>query len=404
MTTHEQDRPRVVMLISNGYEPDIRVYKEAHTLSLSGFRVTVLAWDRARRHESHMLETAPVSLKGALTDAALPVVDDPVPVTVTRIHVPAGYRTGRHLLAKLPLFWWRTWQELRRLRPQVVHAHDLDTLPVGYLYHRLTGVPVVYDAREYYPGMVEANVGHRISVLLEWLDRWLAPRVDGIITVGERLAARYRAAGGRVWVVHNSQPLPEQGGSGETLRRWLGVPDDALLVVYVGMLAPDRMLNPMLEAVPLVENAWFVVGGDGPLRPDVESAAQTCRRIVSLGWVPLEQVPALVAASDVVYYGLNESNRNSVYFMPNLAFFAFGAGRPLLTTPVGEIADLVRREGSGLVMETATPAAAVDALHRLSETAYRASRAARACEIGRSKYNWSYAAAQLLAAYCDCMM
>ena len=159
MTAFEQDRLRVVMLISNGYEPDIRVYKEAHTLSLSGFRVTVLAWDRTRRHEPHMLETAPGSLKKTLTAASLPVVNDPVPVTVTRIRVPAGYRTGRHLLVKLPLFWGRVWQELRRLRPHIVHAHDLDTLPVAYLYHRLIGVPVVYDAREYYPGMVEANAG-----------------------------------------------------------------------------------------------------------------------------------------------------------------------------------------------------------------------------------------------------
>ena len=205
-------------------------------------------------------------------------------------------------------------------------------------------------------------------------------------------------------MVHNSQPLPERGAVEKNMRRRLGVPDHALLVVYVGMLAPDRMLAPMLEAIPLVENVWFVVGGDGPLRHEVEIAAQTSRRIVPLGWVPLDHVPALVATSDVVYYGLNESNRNSVYFMPNLAFFAFGAGRPLLTTPVGEIADLVRREGCGIVLETATPVAVVDALNRLNDAAFRAALAARACELGRTEYNWSYAATQLLAAYCDCVM
>jgi hypothetical protein len=101
-------------------------------------------------------------LDKALVHTAAPRCSS-APVSITRIGVPAGYRTGRALASRLPLFWWRAWHELRRARPDVVHAHDLDTLPVGYAYSRLSGARLIYDAHEYYAGMVRANVGGRVG-------------------------------------------------------------------------------------------------------------------------------------------------------------------------------------------------------------------------------------------------
>jgi glycosyltransferase involved in cell wall biosynthesis len=374
------------MLITSGCAPDVRIEKEAHTLAESGCRVQVIAWDRA----------------GTLPRHATERVGESGLISITRLHIQAGYRTGRPLLLKLPVFWWRAFQELRRFRPQVVHAHDLDTLPLAYLYGRWSGARVIYDAREYYPGMVRDSVGGPLAALLEHLDRWLVPRVDAVLTVGERLADRLRGLGGRVWIVHNSQLLPDPdqiARAGLSIRQTLGVPEGALLVVYVGYLTPDRVLAPLLEAVPRLDRVWFAVGGTGPLLNQVQAAAARCDRIKTLGWIPLAEVQGVVAAGDVVYYGLESHNANSFYFMPNLAFFALAAGRPLLVTPVGEIADVVAREGCGLVLDTASPEAAEWALKQLCDSSTRATLADHAGIIGKSCYNWSHAARQLLDAY-----
>jgi glycosyltransferase involved in cell wall biosynthesis len=396
------ERPRVAMLVSNGHGPDVRIQKEAHTLALAGYRVTVIAWDRESRFPAHEVESVPAPLAAALAEWPGRAADEPEPVAVMRIHVAAGYRTGRRLLRSLPGFWWRAFQELRRTRPCVVHAHDLDTLPVAFLYSRLAQTPVAYDVREYYPGMVRATVGERTSRALDRLDHWLTPRVDAVVTIGDRLAARHRAMGGRVWIVNNSQPLHDAGTTEqarESLRRSLGVPEDGLLVVYVGYLTPDRCLDPLLNAVPHLAQVWLAVGGTGPQLQVVQQAAADCERIRVLGWIPLAQVAAVVASGDVAYYGLDARNTNSVYFLPNLAFFALAAGRPILTTPVGEIADLVQREQCGVVMPAATPEAAERALVQLCDKAYHATLANRARHIGRTAYNWSCAATQLLDMY-----
>jgi glycosyltransferase involved in cell wall biosynthesis len=389
------------MLISNGYCPDVRAQKEAHTLALAGYHVTVIAWDRERRFPPAEDEPVPMALDEAFKEWP-PRSDNPGSVHVQRVRVPARFRAGKRLAWKIPLCWLRMLQMLLRLRPDVVHAHDLDMLPLAYFYHRLRGAPVVYDAREYYPGMVRANVGPWWSRTLERLDRWLTPRTSAVLAVGERLAARHRAMGGRVWVVHNSQ-MPPNGAevqqAGRAIRQRLGVPEDALLVVYVGYLTPDRLLEPILSAVAQTEHAWLAIGGDGPQRVQVQAAAAHCARIRVLGWLPLPNVMEVVAAGDVVYYGLNERDPNTFYFMPNLAFYALAAGRPLITTPVGEIADMVQEEACGVVMDAATPAAAEAALRRLADPAYRETLAERARYLGQTRYTWTYTAEQLLDAY-----
>ncbi len=394
---------RVVMLLSNGYAPDVRAEKEAHTLAAAGWRVTILAWDRARRHPVHVQEAAPPLLAAMLRRWEGRQMEKPPPVTLTRLPIPAAYRSGRRLLLAIPRFWARAFQELRRIRPDVIHAHDLDTLPLAWLYGRAYDVPLIYDAREYYPGMVRANVGGALSFALERLDRILTPRADAVLTVGERLAAYLRGLGGRVWVVHNAQPLPANRAvlddAGHALRQRLGVPPEALLVLYVGYLNPDRLLSPLLEAVPRVPNVWFALGGQGPLEAEIQAAAARCRRIVPLGWLALPDVPRWVAAADALYYGLNPHNSNSRFFMPNAAFFAFAIGRPLLTTPTGEIAEVLRREGGGLVLARSDARSAQVSLRRLCEPITRATLTVQARTLGEHRYNWACAAEQLMAAY-----
>lgn len=387
-----------VMLLSRPYTPDVRAEKEAHTLAAAGWRVSVVAWDREGRYSPHMRAAVPDALVRVLASQA----HKPGGVTVTHIAIRAGYRTGPRLLYTIPQFWWRAWIELCRLQPDVVHAHDLDTLPVAVAYRARTGARVVFDAREYYPGMVQASVGRPLSRALDALERWLIPQVDAVLTVGERLAQRYQELGTPTWIVHNAQPLPDVAlvsAQRRAFRRQMGVPDDALLVVYVGYLNPDRLIAPILDAMPDVARVWFAVGGSGPHEALLQAAASHCDRIRSLGWVALADVPAVVAASDAVYYGLDADNPNSQYFMPNLAFYAWAAGRPILTTPVGEIADVVAREGCGIVLESATRAAARAALAQLCEAADRDRLTQNARSVGQRLYHWGQAADELLKAY-----
>ena len=107
----------------------------------------------------------------------------------------------------------------------------------------------------------------------------------------------------------------------------------------------------------------------------------------------------VVSSGDVVYYGLDENRPDSRFFMPNLAFHALAAGRPLLVTPVGEIAEVVRQTGCGVVMDSVSQDAALAALARLENSEWRVTLGQRARYICLERYNWSCASEQVRALY-----
>src|SRR5262249_43998197 len=124
----------ILMLLTNAYDPDPRVRQEALSLLNMGTRVELLAWDR---------------------DLKSPAVECVEGVDVRRVFLASTHGRG-----PAQIFWyawlylkflWRAW----RTPFDAVHCHDLDTLPIGYALGRLKRKPVVYDAHESFPDMLQ---------------------------------------------------------------------------------------------------------------------------------------------------------------------------------------------------------------------------------------------------------
>ena len=122
---------------------------------------------------------------------------------------------------------------------------------------------------------------------------------------------------------------------------------------------------------------------------------------VYLGQVPLADVPQYVALSDVVYYGLNASSPNNQFSAPNALFAALAAGKAVLTTSVGEIAQIVREEDCGIVLDTPSAQTIESALERLENRAFLHQCKQNATHAGQAKYNWGNAQRVLLGIYKD---
>ncbi len=82
----------------------------------------------------------------------------------------------------------------------------------------------------------------------------------------------------------------------------------------------------------------------------VEQAAKANPRILFVGFVSGRQIADYTCAGDVVYYGFDPKNPNARFSAPNKLYEALAAGRPLITGDFGEIADVVRSSGCGIVL------------------------------------------------------
>ena len=163
----------------------------------------------------------------------------------------------------------------------VVHCHDLDTLPLGFLLGKLKRKPIIYDAHESFPDMLAGSVPRGIQRGLVRLENFFIRRIDLLITVGEKLRRHFAERGARhSVVVGNWKRLGDFSRTeqqNQEVRRRLGIPDGAMAVVCITQLLRDRKIEELLAAVEQRPDVYVILGGKGVLEDLVVQEAATIR-------------------------------------------------------------------------------------------------------------------------------
>ena len=260
---------------------------------------------------------------------------------VERLDVPAGLdpralvRARRQLAALVAVH-----------QPSLVHAHGLKA---GWVAARVRPgqpgpPPVVVTVHNLVLPELTPGPGGRVLRVLEGA---LPRRVDATIAVSPGIAARFAGRGaGRLHVVAPVGPEPVPTRAPVEVRAAWGVAPDAPLVVSVARLHPQKGLDTLLAAVPAlaarVPAVQVVVVGEGPLEA-VLRAAVAGRALggqVRLVGPMAVGADALGAADVVAVTSVWESG-------PLVAAEALELARPLVSTPVGFVPDLVEDATSG---------------------------------------------------------
>lgn len=147
--------------------------------------------------------------------------------------------------------------------------------------------------------------GRAVRAVSAVLGRVVARGADVVLGVSGDLVALSRSQGARVaeraLVPAPARPAPARG-TAET-REALGLDVSDELVVTVARLAPQKGLDTLVRAASAAARTRpalrWVVAGDGPLRDEVEAAADAAGAPVTL-LGRREDVADLVAAADVV--------------------------------------------------------------------------------------------------------
>ena len=228
----------------------------------------------------------------------------------------------------------------------VLHAHGLRAGALAALAlagkppQRTALVVTVHNAAP--PGQPAAAVYAALELIV-------ARRADAVLPVSGDLAARLHRRGARiaglavVAAPDTPAPRPEQVAA---VRRELGG-NGRPVVLAAGRLATQKGFSTLLDAaarwqrrdpVPLL-----VIAGDGPLGPALRAQAAAAGTDVRfLGARP--DVPVLLAAADVVVVPSSWEGQ------PLIVQEALRAGRPLVASRAGGIADLTGADGALLVL------------------------------------------------------
>jgi glycosyltransferase involved in cell wall biosynthesis len=287
----------VAMLTHSYYEEDPRVRREAEAIVASGRPVDVYALRRPGDAPTERLDGVIVIRLGV------------------QRHQGAGLGTYlREYLAFLARSTVALTRAHGRRRYALVQVHTLpDFLVFAGLPLRLRGIPVVLDFHEAMPEFFRSRfrggAGRIGYALLRLQERAAIRFATAVLTVNAALGDRLTGFGvpaSKVLVVPNAPSLSRFDAGRHPARSFMA--DGTLRLVYAGALSPIYEVDVVLAAIarlaelrpelPVTLDLYGRDFAEVPLR-DRADALGIGGRVTFHGRIPIEAVPAAIAAGDV---------------------------------------------------------------------------------------------------------
>ena len=236
-------------------------------------------------------------------------------------HTDYEVGSSRHKLAFDAYLAVKAVTEARRFRPHIIHGHMHEGALIGGALARLRGVPLVFDFQGSLTAeMVDHHFLNPRGALYPWahrLETAITRRLpDAILTSSGLATALLRDEFGvppaRVHTLpdcadtdhFNPARAPFPPGD-HPLRVQYGIPRDAIVVGYLGLLTDYQGIPHLIEAAARLRQQGaaihFLVMG----YPNVESYQMTARawgvddRVTFTGRVPFANAPYYLAAADI---------------------------------------------------------------------------------------------------------
>ena len=419
------------MFVFNPLTNDARVFREAGALARQGHTVDVIGWYRRGLDEVeardgftiHRVRAEPphkrlarIAAEGyrrlglhrgvnGMTERMARGEAQPV---AAQSGWPGPQKRRSLLYRELMLRDWhrRALRLAKRLGPaDVYHAHDLNTLPVAERAARWADARLIYDSHEIYLERwlvtpLERRIWRRI-------ERRLIGRADEVITVcdpiADELGRRYGIE--KPTVLLNCPDLAAAVPAGSSGRldelAQLGGSDEPI-VLYQGMIQPERGLEDLVEAAKSLDRGVVVMVGRGvwmsKLQEEIDSSGLS-ERVRMTGPVPPGELPSYTAGATIGVAPFDGKSLNSRWTSPNKLFEYLAAGLPVVATRLPVLESVVERYEVGLLCEPADPASLAAAINRLLADRELYERL-RVNAIEASKvFNWDQESKKLLDVY-----
>lgn len=267
-------------------------------------------------------------------------------------------------------------QLIRDYRPHIVHTHASKAGAIGRLAAAACDVPVVVHT--FHGHVFHSYFGKLSTTFYKSVERYLARKSDAIVAISERqkeeLAHIHRICpAAKIRVIplgfDLSRFMEGQQEKRQAFRSQWQVADDELAIVLVGRIVPvknhDLFLEALAQLLPRTRKKIraFIIG-DGELRTEVETKARGLGlmdngRLIFTSW--MKEVDVAYAGADIV--ALSSWNEGT----PVSLIEAQAAGKPIVSTEVGGISDVVLPGQTALLSPAGSTEAFAENLLRLTE-------------------------------------
>jgi glycosyltransferase involved in cell wall biosynthesis len=254
-----------------------------------------------------------------------------------------------------------------RVRPTVVHCHDVYVLPAALLIKLFSGCIIVYDAHE-----LESNRNGQKRLearIIRQIEKLAWPRIEMLISVSPSIIDWYLhnfGAKKNILVLNSpviscaiSTPLAQ---SKRYFHDLYNLPPGKLVFVYLGLLIKGRGIDIYLSAFANSRvHSHVVFIGYGEMSAHIKEVSDNCDRVHLHPPVSHDEVVNLVASADAGLCIIEKVSLSDYYCLPNKLFEYAFAGLPVVASRFPDMEEVVSKYNIGICCDP-TPMSLIETI------------------------------------------
>ena len=363
--------PRIFVITSVHGRYDVRVFlKQCRSLASSGHKVSLVVQDG----------------KGYENREGVEILD---------LGKPPVSRLRRILYSP-----WRMYRFLRKSNAEVIHLHDPELLPVGFLLKK-NNKRVIYDSHEDYPRQILSKhwiappLRRTISFIFEQFENFVVKKLDAVVCATPFISKRFQDINPKSIDVNNFPFLKE------FLPLYYQQEKFSRQICYIGAMTRERGITELIEALDILQDVTLIMCG--PF--ESESYANQLKampgwKFVNYRGIVGRDVVAEIMSSSAVGVVTYLPSPNHIDSQPNKMFEYMSAGIPLIASHFPLWKNIVEKNNCGLCVNPSSPSEIADAIETMLSDQTLCLKMGRS---GRNAvdtcYNWENEYSKLLDLY-----
>lgn len=400
----------MILDVSRGFPPDLRVEKEARALIKAGFEVSLLA------------------RKANASQAAYEKLD--YGLEIYRSEIQSKQHLLHKVLAKFSLVnegWlFAIDNYVKKVQPDILHAHDFTIVPTALKIAMKRNLPLIADLHENMPATFVAYSSNldplrklRSSIinnyyLWRWHEKMALQNCYSIIVVvpeaAERILNDYNIPREKVCIVSNTEDETTFSVS-DLDEKIIENYKESWVALYIGGIGPHRGIDTAIHSATLAGKSipdfkLLIVGIQNPKQQQqimkIAEKANAINYLELVDWVPSNKVNSYIAASKVCLVPHNNFEHTNTT-VPHKLFQYMIIKKPVIVSSCTPLKRIVEDTGSGLVFNANNSESLADCFVKLYEDGDEIAKkyGENGHDAALGKYSWKNDSERLVTMYKD---
>lgn len=311
----------IKMILTNGFDPDVRVYKEAKYLIKKGYDVDILCWDRKNYYKDKQIEN----------------IDG---INIKRYEISSKPGSGFRQIPAYFKFLENCRKELKNAKYDYLHCHDLDGMIVGYFSNNKSA-KLIFDMHELY----DSGRLSKYSFIIKKLINFLQSKCYKIIYINN-IQNKYI-------VQKNINKLVQLPNYPE-LNKFKNAEkkhSDKFRISYTGYVRDYEQLKALFNAVKGNDNFFVSVNGDGTCYQRLKDLSVNYTNVEVTGKYNHDDILKFYNNSDLFYCAYDNDIANHKNAIATKFYEAIATLTPLIVTRDSKMDLLCKKYNIGVSVD-----------------------------------------------------